>query len=439
VSASASEDPPAPPSVPQAPAAGATYALAVLALVNFLNFLDRFVVTAVLPKIQKDLSLSDTESGALGTAFIVVFMLAAPIFGRLGDTWNRTRLMAAGVAVWSAATAAAGLARSYGALLATRAVVGIGEASYATLSPTLIADLYPVHMRARAMSIFFAAMPVGAAAGFLLGGFVGERWGWRMVFYVAGLPGLLLALLNLTVREPVRGRFEAPAAKVSLELRAVIPSLARNGKYVLLVLGYTAYVFAVGGLAFWMPTFLHRTRGMDLVTSNTWFGAVTVVGGLVGSLLGGWVADRLLTRTKHAHAIVAGTATLLAAPCLLAALVLPDPRALFAALLAAEVLIFASQAPVNTAIVGAVATEIRATAISGSVLVQHLLGDAISPTVIGWTSDLVRGAAERSGAAPAEAAKRGLEAGVLVVPAFLLIGGLLWGLPAFVRREEKDA
>src|SRR3954452_20881666 len=173
----------------------ARWGLFVLTLVNLFNYLDRFVVSAVVESLKKDpdLHLSDVQLGALATGFILVYMLTSPIFGTLGDRGKRPRLIAAGVAIWSVATALGGFARGFATLFVARSTVGVGEAAYGTVSPALLAVSFPVEQRGRVFAVFSAAIPIGSAAGYMLGGFVDSRLGWRAAFFVAGVPGLLLA------------------------------------------------------------------------------------------------------------------------------------------------------------------------------------------------------------------------------------------------------
>src|SRR5881296_4462226 len=245
-------------------------ALVVLTLINLFNYLDRWIVAALAESMKhSELQLSDTQLGWLMTGFIVVYMLAAPLFGVLGDTRSRTRLIGLGVGIWSVATALAGFARSYGSLFAARAAVGVGEAAYGTISPALLADYFPREQRGRVFAVFFAAIPVGAALGYVVGGLVDHFFGWRSAFFVAGVPGLVLAALALRLYDPPRGAQDPDAAAVagphSVTLghapRAPNAALVRNRPYVLTVLGYAAYTFAIGALAFWTPAFLERTRG----------------------------------------------------------------------------------------------------------------------------------------------------------------------------------
>ncbi len=239
-------------------------ALAVLTLINLFNYLDRWIVAALAESMKhSELQLSDTELGSLMTGFIVVYMLAAPVFGSLGDTRSRTRLIGLGVALWSVATALAGFARSYASLFAARAAVGIGEAAYGTISPALLADYFPRERRGRVFAIFFAAIPIGSALGYVVGGLVDHYFGWRPAFFVAGVPGIVLAALALRLYEPPRGAHDAvgaptpsgPAVSLGGAARAAYGALLRNRPYVLTVLGYAAYTFAIGALAFWTPSF----------------------------------------------------------------------------------------------------------------------------------------------------------------------------------------
>src|SRR5438093_9488409 len=186
----------------------AYYGLAVVALLNFLNYIDRYILAAVLPRIQSDLGLTNRQAGFLATAFLVTYFITSPIFGPLGDRLSRTRLMALGVSAWSVATAATGVARNFAQMLMARSAVGVGEAAYATISPALLSDYFPRAQRGRAFAVFYVAIPVGAAAGFLLGGALEHAFGWRAAFYAVGLPGVALSLLALRLHDPPRGATE---------------------------------------------------------------------------------------------------------------------------------------------------------------------------------------------------------------------------------------
>ena len=266
----------------------AWFGLAVLTLINLLNYLDRLVLPAVAESIKKsELHPTDAQIGLFTSAFIIVYMVAAPFFGAAGDRLSRPKLLAGGIAVWSLATAAGGLAGSVGSLLAARAAVGIGEAAYATIAPALLADLFPAQLRGRVFAIFFAATPVGGALGYMLGGFADAHWGWRAAFFIAGLPG---AGAGAARASTCRSAARRAGARAILRREASgfgsYFVLARNVPYLLTILGYAAYTFAVGGIAAWMPVFLQRVHGLSSAVANLQLGGVLVVTGLVGSLAG---------------------------------------------------------------------------------------------------------------------------------------------------------
>ncbi len=397
---------------------GARFALGVLAFVNLFNYLDRLVVAALVETLKKDptLSLSDVQLGFLATGFLVVYMLTAPVFGWLGDRRGGVRLIALGVAAWSLATAAAGLARGFVTLFLARAAVGVGEAAYGTIAPALLADSFPKPRRGRVFAIFFAAIPIGSALGYVLGGLVDKHYGWRAAFFIAGIPGLLLAALCLAVRDPPRGGMDTALETTRVESGGqTYRVLLTNPAYVLTVFGYAAYTFALGGMAFWMPAFLERERGFAHADATVQFGAIIVITGFLGTFGGGWLGDALLPRSKQAYLWVSGIATLVASPLALLAFRASDHTTILLALFLAEILMFASTGPVNSAIVNVVAPEMRASAVALSILSIHLLGDVPSPPLIGRLSDLSN-----------------LGAAVLVTPAAIVVSGIIWCTAAFL-------
>jgi MFS family permease len=398
----------------------AAYGLAILTLLNFLNYIDRYILSAVLPRIKTEFAVSDFDLGILANAFLIAYFVTSPLFGRRGDRGRRTRWMAAGVAVWSLATGLAGLARSFRELLAFRSGVGVGEAAYGTIAPALLADYFPEARRGRAFAIFYVAIPVGSAVGFLLGGALEQAFGWRTAFLAVGAPGLLLALLALTAPDPPRGTQEAAQSRSATTLdsppesiASVLATLWRNRTYVGTVAGYTAYTFALGGLAVWMPTYLNRVRGLTLARADTFVGAATVLAGLGGTFAGGWLADWLAARVRHGHLWLSGVATLLAAAPAWAALSAASPSIYLSSFVIAEALLFLSTSPINVVLVGVVPVAMRATAMAVSIFVMHALGDAISPPIIGALAD-----------------RHGLGSAVLVVPVAVATGGVIWTLTA---------
>lgn len=400
------------------PERSARYALVLLTLINLFNYIDRWVVAAIIEPIKQSLGLSDTQLGIIGTGFIFVYALTSPVFGALGDTRRRPPLVALGVAIWSLATGLAGFARGFWTLFTARATVGVGEAAYGTIAPAILSDLFPIERRGRVFAFFFAAIPIGSAAGYVLGGFVDAHFGWRAAFWIAGFPGLLLAMLMLTVKDPPRGQQDVDVPKVSgKRTRDAYFDLLHNRPYLLAVLGYAAYTFALGGLGFWMPAFLERARGMARSDATVTFGLMVMATGFVGTFFGGWLGDRLLSKTKQSYLWVSGIATLLASPVTLLGLMHPDKAVYLTALTIGVVLIFMSTGPINSAIVNAVSPLERATAVGLSVFVMHFLGDIPSPPLIGALSDA-----------------SSLAQGMLVVPVAIALSGAIWCYAARTAR-----
>lgn len=405
-----------PQSEPPAARRAAAYALAILTFINLFNYLDRWVLSAVLESIKHSMHFSDTQLGVLATGFILVYMVASPVFGAFGDRRRRPPLIALGVAIWSVATALAGFARGFASLFTARSLVGVGEAAYGTIAPALLADHFPLEKRGRVFAIFFAAIPVGSAAGYVVGGLVGQHFGWRAAFWVAGTPGLLLSLLVLGVREVPRGQHDAPAVQHAAprSTAGAYRDLFRNVQYLLAVLGYAAYTFALGGLAIWTPAFLERVRGLSPHDATVSFGAIVLVTGFIGTFVGGWIGDWALRWTKESYLWVCGISSLAAAPVALVAFTSAQKPVYFTAIVVAEILVFASTGPVNSAIVNAVSPGERATAVALSIFVMHLLGDVPSPPLIGFVSDMTS-----------------LQRAFLMIPVAILLSGIIWSYAAW--------
>ena len=355
--------------------------MTLLLAVNILNYVDRQVVYALLPLIQGDLHLSDVQAGSLASAFMVVYMLAAPPIAWLADTRGRKPWIVGGVGLWSLATGAAGLAGGFASLFATRAAVGIGEACYGAISPSFVAERFPAEKRGRALALFSMAIPVGSALGYAGGGIVGDALGWRKAFWMVGLPGLLLAALCSLLPDDAPHR-DTPSAAAGYREVWSIPSFR------LITFAGAAMTFALGGFAVWMPTFFHRTYLLSAGRAGTLFGALTVLGGLVGSLLGGFISDRLRPRYPDADLLVSGVGLIAGMPLAAAALMAHSLNASIFMLFLAETFLFLNMGPLNSAIVSVTRLETRSMAFAANILVIHLLGDAASPTLIGWGSDL---------------------------------------------------
>ncbi|MEO8381214.1 MAG: MFS transporter [Acidobacteriota bacterium] len=390
---------------------GSTYALLILTLINLFNYIDRWVVAAVVEPVKAELGLTDAQMGLIAAAFIVVYTMASPVFGALGDKRGRPPLIALGVAIWSLSTGVAGFARGFWTLFAARSTVGVGEAAYGTIAPALLSDHFPIEKRGRIMAVFFAAIPIGSAAGYVLGGLADAHFGWRAAFWIAGFPGILLSLLVLLVKDPPRGQYDVDVPPAS---NSAYRDLLHNRPYILSVLGYAAYTFALGGLGFWMPAFLERARGMARSEATVTFGTIVIVTGFLGTFIGGWLGDKFLSRTKQSYLWVSGAATLLAAPLTFVALSHHARPVYLTAIVLAEVLIFMCTGPINSAILNAVSPLERATALGFSVLTMHLLGDIPSPPLIGFLSD-----------------RSTLERAVLVVPVAIFVAGMIWTYAAW--------
>lgn len=356
--------------------------LAVLAALNFLNYIDRSILFSVQPLIQREFGLRDLETGYITTAFIVCYMVAAPPLGYLADRVARRPVIVTGAIIWSLATLLTAVTRDYHTLLFRHCIVGIGEASFVAAAPSLIADLFPEEKRGRMLAIFFMGIPTGTALGYVIGAALGSAYGWRMPFYVVAAPGILLALLLLRFKEPVRGAQDG----ATVGPRAPLLGLTRNAAFLTATLGMAMMTFALGGLQVWMPTFLVRVRGMHLLHANLFFAAITAVNGVVATLAGGWLADRMLLRRRDAYYFVSGITLLLSAPLLVGAIYLDRP-VLYPLCFLAEFMLLLNTGPLNAAVISAVPPGIRASAVALNVLVIHVLGDALSPTVLGYLSD----------------------------------------------------
>lgn len=372
-------------------------ALVVLTALNLLNYIDRSVLNAVQPLIQNEFHVSDAQIGRLTTVFLIFYTLAAPVMGPLADRYSRRLIIALGAFAWSATTLLTAVTYTYNALLIRHTLVGIGEASFVTISPTFVADLFPESKRGRVLGVFYLAIPVGFALGYLIGGYFGTHFSWRTPFYVAGIPGFLLGAVMLFMPEPERGQFDSRVEKQEevpslFSFRFVryfvlkVIGLARNPAFVTATLGMAMMTFAQGGLLVWMPTFLSRMRGYTLAKANIFFGAIIAVDGTVAALAGGWLGDRLLRRTKGAYYLVSAASMGLGIPIMVVALFDRGP-AMVPGIAVAAFLLLINTAPLNAAIINSVGAHIRATAIAVNLFVIHFLGDAFSPWLIGKVSD----------------------------------------------------
>lgn len=361
----------------------AYFALLLLTLLNFLNYIDRSILFAVQPQIQAEFHSSDSQIGLLTSAFFFCYMFFAPVAGFLADRVQRKYIMAIGAIVWSGATLLTAVTHDYTVLLIRHTVVGIGEATFVTITPAFVSDLFAEHLRGRIMAIFYVAIPVGTAIGYLVGGSLGQHYGWRAPFYVCAGPGLLLGLALFFLPEPVRGSHDTIQRTYE---RSSLRGIWKNGAFWTCSLGMAMMTFAVGGLQVWMPTFLSRLRGIPLEQANFRFGLLTVIAGTASALAGGWIGDHLLRKNVGAYYLVSAVGMGVSIPFVVIAIMMRGPI-MYPAILLAEFFILLNTAPLNAALVNSVAANIRSTAVAVNLFTIHLLGDAFSPTIIGYISD----------------------------------------------------
>lgn len=360
--------------------------LAVLTAINLVNYIDRYVVSAVAAGIAEEFRIGDDITGMLGTAFMLPYAVVAPLSGWLGDRIDRRYVVAGAVAVWSVATLGSAWAPDIDTLLVMRVIVGVGEAGYATVAPSMIADLYPLSERGRKLAWFYVAIPVGSALGFLIGGWTAQQWGWRAAFVVASGPGLLLALVALRVPEPLRGRYDGGELKAAVSAWVALRTALANPHWRAITIGMTLMTFSMGGLGFWMPTLLQRSFELDEGPASTLFGVTTVVAGLLGTMIGGVLGDRWLRRDRGAYLMISGWGLLIGAPFVLAMPLVDSLPLAIACTFVAEMLLFLNTGPLNAALVDAISANMRASAIAINVFCIHAFGDAGSPYLIGLIS-----------------------------------------------------
>jgi MFS transporter, Spinster family, sphingosine-1-phosphate transporter len=364
--------------------AGATTALVLLTALNFVNYIDRYILPGVQEQVKGEFHITDAQIGSLTLWFMLAYMFTSPITGWLGDRFPRKPMIVIAALFWSGINFLTATVHSYDSLNLRHAALGVGEASFGIFAPALLADFYPAEQRNRVLTIFNVAIPVGAALGYLIGGTVGEHYGWRMSFIVSAVPGVVIALLiAFLMREPERGASQDEKAKLE---KGTVLSLLKNKAYLSSILGYAAVTFSLGGISWWMPSFLQRIDGRSQSSAAYIMGAITVVTGLGGTIVGGAIAQRWSRTNSKALYLVPAISAAVAVPPALLCFFGPHSLTLYG-LAAAIFLIFLGTGPVNAATLNAVRPEIRATAMAGQLFIIHALGDAISPRIIGTVSD----------------------------------------------------
>ena len=365
---------------------GARTALFLLLAINLFNYIDRQVLAALEPDIRATFFAPDdvnamTKTGLLGDAFFVTYMVSAPILGLLADRISRWLIVGSAVILWSLASGGSGLAATFTILFATRVCVGIGEGGYGPAAPTILSDLFPIETRGRIMAIFCAAIPVGSALGYVVGGLIGAHFGWRWAFYLVAPPGLLLGLLSFWQRDPRFAAGHLAQKSPRRSLRAYL-NLFRTRSFLINCVAMTLMTFVTGGLGFWVPAYL-RYRNQSPDVGMTIFGLITVVAGLVSTLLGGVIADRLRSRFAGSYFWVSGIGMLIACPFFIATLYVPFPAAWITMFLAIFFL-FLNTGPSNTALANVSLPAVRATAFAVNIFVIHAFGDVQAFWLLGY-------------------------------------------------------
>ncbi len=416
------------PSVPAEPVPskphglpGARAALVLLLLINLMNYVDRQILSAVEKQVGDEFGVSAAATGALATAFLFAYMVFSPIFGILADRMRRWAIVGIGVILWSLASGGSGAASTFGMLVVMRLLIGVGEAAYGPVAPTIISDLYPVEIRGKVLAWFYAAIPVGSALGYVIGGLFHSHWHWA--FYATLPPGVLLGAWCFFMREPARAHTVAETVQPTNDRpkAADYLRLLKIPSYVYDTLGMTAMTFALGGVAFFMPRYLEETVGLDPKYATPVFGGIVVVAGLLATLAGGITGDKLRGKVRGSYFVVSAVGLAVGFPLFLLMLVTPFPLC-WVVIFAAVFCLFFNTGPSNTILANVTPPNIRATAFAINILAIHLFGDAISPPVIGWVKD-----------------KTSMATGFAVVSVMMLLGSIFWFIGAKHLDEDTLA
>ena len=419
----------------------ARYALAVLFGINLMNFFDRQIPGVLAEPIRIEFGLSDTQLGWLTTVFTLVYAAVGVPLGRLTDNWLRTRLIAIGVTFWSVLTAASGLASSYASFVVARIGVGIGEASCAPASQSLIGDLFPNERRARAMAIFMLGLPLGLFASYLLCGWIGQKWGWRAAFLVAALPGILLALLVLFIREPARGATDARAAIATPD--APYRTVQRIRTMWWITLSGMLFNFNAYAINSFQTPFLQRFHALSLQEAALISGLSLGLAGAIGLLVGGWLGDRLRVVLPTARVLMPAISLLIAVPCVIMALQQPKGGVVAFMFLmgSSTALSYVYYSTVYSAIQDVVPPNLRGTAVSLYFFAMYVLGASFGSMIMGALSDyFAHQAMVAAGAGEMAAAFRatGLHNAMYVIPVLMLLcSGSLFGAARTIRRDME--
>jgi predicted MFS family arabinose efflux permease len=371
-------------------ASGATFALVILFAINTLNFFDRNLMGALGEPIRKELHLSDTGLGLLGTVFTLMYAVVGLPLGRLSDRWLRTRLLALGTMLWSLLTAASGVAQSYAQLFVSRLGVGVGEAVCAPAGQSLIGDLFPAEQRARAMGVFMLGLPAGLFMAYITAGAIGAAWGWRSAFLIACIPGILFGLLALRIPEPIRGaRDAAPPVSHAASLQSPYWSVLKIPTMWWIILSGIFHNFNMYAINAFQTPFLQRFHAMSLREASNVSAISIGAVGAIGLLAGGWLADRIAAKRKNGRLLVAACCMALAAPCIFVALNQPKGAIapFMALMMTGTMTMYVYYATVYAAIQDVIAPALRGTAVAIYFCGMYILGASLGPVATGMLSD----------------------------------------------------
>ncbi len=461
------------------------WTLAIFTVLNMLDYIDRSVVNSMLSPIKHEFNLQDGQLGDINAAFMFGYMIFSPLSGFLGDRMPRKYLIFLGVIVWSLSTWAGGLAPSILALMLARMMVSLGEASFGAVGPSVLSDKFIGPKRNKALTIFYACIPVGYAVGFIVGDIMHKTHGWRETLGWVGLPGVIAAFFLLPFKDPERGALDRAHPEFAGEeqdighgsmdlgdlktfykqkffqvglglvaLIAILLNLTSGAKYLadsvfgnyhfanptcvvtgvfvvffsimvffikqmlpffkmksymLVCFGYCAYTAGVGAYSVWGPQFMERVHGMQ--NPGTIFGLITLVGSLIGSISGGFLASAMRKKRNNAYALICGVSLLIGAPITAAAFLMPSTMTTLICMFLAVIFLFACTGPINTLILETVPVSYRCMAMAGSIFMIHILGDFWSPSIVGRVSDATGG---------------NLRLALMLLPVFLSVGSGFW-------------
>ncbi len=394
----------------------AWHVVAGLTFLNLINYADRYVFGAVGPSIIRDLNLTDGQFGALGSAFLWGFLLFTPFVGRLVKLAPRLVILSVSVLGWSLALAGTGIFRAFFVILGLRFLFGAFQSVFTSAAPPAAKDAVEHKWTARALSIFFAAIPLGTALGFVGGSLAQKTVGWQMGLLAMGIVGSAAAFLLFAL--PNRRKKVALKSSWIKDLRATYVSPT----FIWIALGYAAQTFALGAFAFWAPTYIERVFDTPAQTGSLMFGVLIVATGIGGSMVGGWLTDRW----GHGQAIRAAIwvslwATLIATPFVIFAFVTSFEWLFYLSMAVAQTALFATFSPINLAIMGSVPHASSTTAEGSAIFIGRLLGDAISIWLVGVLSDVLND----------------MRPAMLVLPLALAINAALWLKAARIQHRQK--